>query len=169
MTTAHDPNVLPAELPVPQDDGAALHLAGLEIPSVPLAATDGSTVDLSNLTGRTVVFIYPRDRTKDFIKRVVAVAGDVVEIRHKQVYINGAKVDDPHATFVDDGREIPGPRDNFGPVTIPPHHLFAMGDNRDRSHDGRFWGFVDLDDVKGRAFLVYWSQEWNRIGASLKE
>src|SRR5437899_1618994 len=84
--------------------------------------------------GDVVVFVYPRDRSKDFIKRVVAVAGDVVEIRHKQVYINGTKVDDPHATFVDDGREIPGPRDNFGPVTIPLHHLFAMGDNRDRSH-----------------------------------
>jgi signal peptidase I len=121
--------------------------------------------------GDVVVFVYPRDRSKDFIKRVIAVAGDVVEIRHKQVYVNGVKIDDPHATFADDGREIPGPRDNFGPVTVPPHKLFVMGDNRDRSHDGRFWGFVDLDDVKGKAFLIYWSWDgedrwvrWERIG-----
>jgi peroxiredoxin len=60
MTSTHNPNILPAELPVPQDDGAALHLAGLKLPSVPLAATDGSTVDLSMLAGRTVVYIYPR-------------------------------------------------------------------------------------------------------------
>jgi peroxiredoxin len=60
MTTAHDPNILPAELPVPQDDGAALHLAGRKLPSVPLAATDGSTIDLSQLAGRAVVYIYPR-------------------------------------------------------------------------------------------------------------
>jgi signal peptidase I len=125
--------------------------------------------------GDVVVFIYPKDRTKDFIKRVVAVAGDTVEIRHKQVYVNGIKVDDPHATFADEDREIPGPRDNFGPVTVPPHHLFVMGDNRDRSHDGRFWGFVDLDDVKGKAFLIYWSWDgqdrwvrWERIGSLIQ-
>jgi signal peptidase I len=122
--------------------------------------------------GSVIVFVYPKDRTKDFIKRVIAVAGDTVEIRHKQVYLNGVKVDDPHAVFADEDREIPGPRDNFGPVTVPPHHLFVMGDNRDRSHDGRFWGFVDLDDVKGKAFLIYWSWDgqdrwvrWERLGS----
>jgi len=121
--------------------------------------------------GDVVVFVYPKDRTKDFIKRVIAVAGDTVEIRHKEVYVNGKKVDDPYATFADGDREIPGPRDNFGPVTVPPHKLFVMGDNRDQSHDGRFWGFVDLDDVKGKAFLIYWSWDgqdrwvrWERIG-----
>jgi signal peptidase I len=121
--------------------------------------------------GDVVVFVYPRDPSKDFIKRVVAVEGDTVEIRHKQLYVNGNKVDDPHATFADGEREIPGPRDNFGPATVPPHKLFVMGDNRDRSHDGRFWGFVDLDEVKGKAFLIYWSWDgedrwvrWERIG-----
>lgn len=122
--------------------------------------------------GDVVVFVYPRDPSKDFIKRAVAVAGDVVEIRHKRLYINGAPADDPHATFADEGREIPGPRDNFGPIIVPPQKLFVMGDNRDRSHDGRFWGFVDLDDVKGKAFLIYWSWDgqdrwvrWERLGA----
>src|SRR6266850_2962453 len=107
--------------------------------------------------GDVIVFIYPKDRTKDFIKRVVGLPGDTVEIRHKQVFINGVKMDDPHAHFADEGREIPGLRDNFGPVTVPQHELFMMGDNRDSSHDSRFWGFVDLDDVKGKAFLIYWS------------
>ena len=121
--------------------------------------------------GDVIVFVYPKDRTKDFIKRVVAVAGDTVEVRHKAVYLNGSKVDDPHATFADDDREIPGPRDNLGPFTVPDHKLFVMGDNRDQSHDGRFWGYVDLDDVKGKAFLIYWSWDgqetwvrWERIG-----
>src|SRR5215471_18533202 len=122
--------------------------------------------------GDVIVFVYPRDRSKDFIKRVIAVGGDAVEIRHKQVYVNGAKLAVPQATFADDDREIPGLRDNFGPVSVPPHKLFVMGDNRDRSHDSRFWGFVDLDDVKGKAFLIYWSWDgedrwvrWERIGA----
>jgi len=121
--------------------------------------------------GDVVVFVYPRDRSKDFIKRVIAVGGDTVEIRHKQVYVNGAKVEHGYATFADEGREIPGPRDNFGPVSVPPAQVFVMGDNRDRSHDSRFWGFVDLDDVKGKAFLVYWSWDgqdrwvrWERLG-----
>ncbi len=121
--------------------------------------------------GDVIVFIYPRDPSKDFIKRIVAVGGDTVEIRHKQLYVNGAKVDDPYATFADGDQQVPGPRDNFGPVTVPPQKLFVMGDNRDRSHDGRFWGFVDRDDVKGKAFLIYWSWDgsdrwvrWERIG-----
>jgi signal peptidase I len=121
--------------------------------------------------GDVIVFVYPKDPSKDFIKRVVAVPGDTVEIRHKQLYVNGVKMDDPHATFADGAQEIPGPRDNFGPVTVPEGKLFVMGDNRDRSHDGRFWGFVDRGAVKGKAFLIYWSWDgsdrwvrWERIG-----
>ncbi len=121
--------------------------------------------------GDVVVFIYPVDPTKDFIKRVVAVGGDVLQIRNKQVYVNGKAVVDPHAYFADgeDGRQS-SPRDNFGPVTVPAHHIFVMGDNRDRSYDSRFWGFVDLSAVKGRAFLIYWSWtdnykiRWERLG-----
>lgn len=121
--------------------------------------------------GDVIVFVYPKDRTKDFIKRVIAVAGDTVEVRHKQVYVNGVKLDIPQVTYADEDREIPGLRDNYGPVTVPPHKLFVMGDNRDRSHDSRFWGFVDFDDVKGKAFLIYWSWDgqdrwvrWERLG-----
>ena len=121
--------------------------------------------------GDIVVFVFPRDPSKDFIKRVIAVEGDTVEIRHKQVYLNGEKIEDPYATFADGRRELDGPRDNFGPLTVPPGKLFVMGDNRDRSHDSRFWGLVDLEDVKGKAFMIYWSWDgddrwvrWERIG-----
>jgi len=122
--------------------------------------------------GDVVVFVYPVDPSKDFIKRVVAVGGDVIQIRDKHVYINGEVWDDPHAFFVDGEARGHGsnPRDNYGPVTVPPGHLFMMGDNRDRSYDSRFWGFVDLDEVKGKAFLIYWSWDggdqwvrWRRL------
>jgi signal peptidase I len=123
--------------------------------------------------GDVVVFEYPVDPSKDFIKRTVGLPGDVVQIRSKRVYINGALWDDPHA-FYADGRQSTrrrSLRDNYGPVTVPPHQLFVMGDNRDHSYDSRFWGFVDLDEVKGKAFLIYWSWDgddrwvrWERLG-----
>ncbi|MDD5712074.1 MAG: signal peptidase I, partial [Smithellaceae bacterium] len=123
--------------------------------------------------GDIVVFIYPEDRSKDFIKRVIGVAGDSIEIRNKQVFLNGLPLEDKYAVHVDDFI-IPGaiqPRDNFGPVTVPPGTIFCMGDNRDQSYDSRFWGFVDLKDVLGKAFIIYWSWDadnfgvrWSRLG-----
>ncbi|HID98068.1 MAG TPA: signal peptidase I [Thermodesulfobacteriaceae bacterium] len=112
--------------------------------------------------GDVVVFIYPVDRNKDFIKRVIAVGGDTVEIVDKKVYVNGKRFPDPPGVQYTDSRIIPGsvqPRDNMGPVTVPAGHIFVMGDNRDQSYDSRFWGFVPLKDVKGKAFIIYWS--WN--------
>jgi len=123
--------------------------------------------------GDVVVFIYPLDPGKDFIKRVVAVEGDTVQIINKKLIINGAEVPDPHAVYKDDTifpAEVQK-RDNFGPVTVPKGCLFVLGDNRDRSLDSRFWGFVPIEDLRGKAFIIYWSwnsQEtsvrWNRIG-----
>lgn len=122
--------------------------------------------------GDVIVFIYPKDRSKDFIKRVVAVGGDTIEIRHKKVFVNGKAVEDQHSTFAEADQERPGPRDNYGPTTVPENSLFVMGDNRDQSHDSRFWGFVDVKDVKGKAFMIYWSWDgtdrwvrWERLGA----
>jgi signal peptidase I len=120
-----------------------------------------------------VVFIFPEDRSKDFIKRVVGVAGDSVEIRGKKVYLNGKEIADAHAHFEGDDPQNAGlsSRDDFGPKTVPQNSIFVMGDNRDRSYDSRFWGFVNLDDVRGKAFLIYWSWDgadrwvrWERLG-----
>jgi signal peptidase I len=123
--------------------------------------------------GDVVVFVYPRDRCKDFIKRVIGVPGDTVEIRNKRVYINGKPVKDEHAYYDDPHIEhgVNRIRDNFGPVRVPPNHIFVMGDNRDRSYDSRFWGFVPIKDVRGRAFIKYFSWDsddskprWTSIG-----
>jgi signal peptidase I len=116
--------------------------------------------------GDIIVFKYPEDPKKDFIKRVVAVGGDEVEIRNKQVYVNRVPVDDDYAHFTDP-HILPShfsPRDNLDPVTVPENSLFVMGDNRDNSHDSRFWGFVNLKDVKGKAFIIYWSWDKSKFG-----
>jgi signal peptidase I len=112
--------------------------------------------------GDVVVFIYPEDRSKDFIKRVIGVGGDTIEIRNKKIFLNGLPYNDAHGVYVDDFI-IPGsiqPRDNFGPFTVPQDALFTMGDNRDQSYDSRFWGVVDMKDVLGKAMIIYWS--WNK-------
>lgn len=119
--------------------------------------------------GDVIVFRYPEDEHKDFIKRIIGLPGDVIQIRNKVVYINGEPFHDkPFTQRVDpgiiDGRI--NPRDNFGPITVPPHSYFVMGDNRDQSLDSRFWGYVQEHKIKGRAFLVYWS--WNGHGSLME-
>jgi len=126
--------------------------------------------------GDIVVFIYPEDRSKDFIKRLIGLPGDVIEVRDKKILLNGLPWSDAHGVNVDN-LIIPGsvqPRDNFGPVKVPEGSLFVMGDNRDESYDSRFWGFVPMKDVLGKALIIYWSwnQEdsgvrWNRLGSIL--
>jgi signal peptidase I len=118
--------------------------------------------------GDIVVFIYPNDRSKDYIKRVIGVSGDTIEIKNKIIFINGKQYSDAYGIY-SDNVIYPGsmqPRDNFGPVTVPPESLFVMGDNRDESADSRFWGFVDLKDVEGKAFIIYWS--WNHEETNLR-
>lgn len=109
--------------------------------------------------GDVVVFRFPKDRSVDYIKRVIGTPGDTIEIKDKKVFINGKPVENSHAhvssSVVLDAKS--GPRDNFGPVLVPDDHLFVMGDNRDNSYDSRFWGFVDQRDVLGKAFILYWS------------
>ncbi|MCS7204000.1 MAG: signal peptidase I [Thermodesulfovibrio sp.] len=109
--------------------------------------------------GDIVVFRYPEDPGRDFIKRVIAIEGDIIEIRNKKVFVNGVALEEPYVKYTDSyihPREL-DPRDNFGPVKVPPNKIFVMGDNRDQSYDSRFWGFVDLKDVIGKAFIIYWS------------
>jgi signal peptidase I len=131
--------------------------------------------------GDVIVFEFPMDadlpfyKRRDFIKRVIGVPGDVVEVRNKVVYINQEAVVLPQEvhkgpSFTDDTR-----RDNLSPVKVPKGQYFVMGDNRDRSFDSRFWGFVDKSKIKGLAFIKYWSWDstnnrprWSRIGRSIK-
>ena len=123
--------------------------------------------------GDIVVFKFPGDPSVDYIKRVVGIPGDVVECRDKQVYVNGQHEENPFAVHKDAYtiRQKYPPRDNFGPITVPPDNLFVMGDNRDNSNDSRFWGFVDFNKLRGKAFMIYWSWDsddfgvrWRRLG-----
>ncbi len=127
-----------------------------------------------------IVFKFPLDKSKDYIKRVIGLPGDEIKIVNKEVYVNGKKLDEPYVQHTDPN-VIPAqfsPRDNYGPVTVPKGHLFVMGDNRDNSYDSRFWGFVPEKDIVGKAFIIYFSCDsksffslrcfthirWRRIG-----
>jgi len=126
--------------------------------------------------GDIVVFKFPGDPKVDYIKRVVGIPGDVIEGRDKHVYVNGEPEENPFAVHKDPytiQQKYP-PRDNFGPITVPPDSLFVMGDNRDNSNDSRFWSFVDYDKLRGKAFMIYWSWDsedfnvrWGRLGRIL--
>ncbi|MBX3025919.1 signal peptidase I [bacterium] len=106
-----------------------------------------------------VVFVSPVDRSTDLIKRVIAVPGDTVEIRNKKVFVNGEAIPDSHAHFVDSTINPNGGRDNMPPTQVPEGKFFVMGDNRDRSYDSRFWGFANIEDIKGKATFIYWSRD----------
>lgn len=114
--------------------------------------------------GDVLIFQYPLDPERDFIKRCMAVAGQTVEVRNKVLYVDGERtVDPPHSKYSDPviiPRESPnGVRDNFGPAVIPAGQLFVIGDNRDNSEDSRFWGFLPVKLVRARAVILYWSWE----------
>jgi len=113
--------------------------------------------------GDVIVFQYPRNPHQDFIKRCIATGGQTLEIRNKQVIVDGDTLNEPYAIKTDPSVRPPGyePRDNFGPYTVPPGNLFMMGDNRDNSNDSRFWGPVAMDLVKGRAMFIYFSTDGN--------
>jgi len=141
---------------------------------VKMPFTNATLVPVKNpQRGDIMVFKFPEDPKKDFIKRVIGIEGDVIEVRQKKVFVNHRELVEPYAKHTDP-RIIPAwiqPRDNFGPVTVPKDSLFVMGDNRDHSYDSRFWGFVHLHAVRGKAFIIYWSWidntfgvRWGRIG-----
>lgn len=112
--------------------------------------------------GDIIVFKYPEEPERDFIKRVIGLPGETIELRNKKVYVNGAAIDEPYAHFLfpasPEGQAKPWDlRETYGPVTVPSDQLFMMGDNRDNSQDSRFWGFLPRSFVKGRALVIYWS------------
>ena len=105
--------------------------------------------------GDVIILRYPKDESVYFIKRVIGLPGDRVELVDKQLLINGRPTEDPHGSY-----SLSGSMRQYGPVTVPADHLFVMGDNRDESSDSRVWGFVPRHYLKGKAFLIYWS--WDR-------
>ncbi len=112
-----------------------------------------------------VVFKFPGDPKRDFIKRVIGLPGERLRIENKKVYIDGEPLDEPYVYFSEPPGAAPtgffpdARRDNMPEVLIPEDHYFVMGDNRDNSHDSRFWGTLDGDLLKGRALLIYWSYD----------
>ena len=153
---------------------------GIKIPF-----TDGKTLIpvKEPQKGDIVVFKYPEDPSKDFIKRVVATGGDTLELIDKKLYVNSKMVEGETYAVYKTQDIIPGKfssRDNLRKIKIPENKLFVMGDNRDNSHDSRFWGFVDLNAVRGKALIIYWSWNkdksvpmwasvrWNRVGDILR-
>jgi signal peptidase I len=112
--------------------------------------------------GDVIVFIYPKDRSKDFIKRVIGTEGDKVEIHRNRIYINDKLINDPwgHYDEKNDWVKYLPPTDKYGPEIVPKNSLFVLGDNRDNSQDSRFWGFVNINAVKGNAFIIYFSLDW---------
>ena len=109
-----------------------------------------------------VVFKYPDEPERDFIKRVIGLPGETVELRNKKVYINGQPLDEPYVHFLEPAshsQEITSfdVRERYGPVRVPDGQYFVMGDNRDNSQDSRYWGFLPRSYIKGRALMIYWS------------
>jgi signal peptidase I len=117
--------------------------------------------------GDVVVFKYPEDPERDFIKRVIGLPGETLEVRDKRVYINGNRLDEPYVHYLEPPssagqyNEVTSYdlRERYGPVTIPAGRYFMMGDNRDNSQDSRYWGYLPREYIKGRALMIYWSYE----------
>jgi len=128
--------------------------------------------------GDIVIFEWPKDSSKNFIMRAIALGGDEIKIVDKKVYINGSIINEPYVINEDTNTYSTGDfklRDNFGPVKVPESSVFVLGDNRDRSNDSRFWGFVKKSSIIGRASTIYWSWDksemsvrWDRLGKRIE-
>ena len=132
-----------------------------------LASLEGTMLPIDPIKrGDIVVFKYPEEPDRDFIKRVIGLPGDTLELKQKRVYLNGTLLDEPYVHYLSPPDES-SPEDfdvrvRYGPVTVPANHYFVMGDNRDNSQDSRYWGFLPRELVKGKALVIYWSYEAGR-------
>jgi signal peptidase I len=121
-----------------------------------------------NRRGDIIVLKSPEEAARDFIKRVIGLPGDRLELRRKVMYVNGNRLDEPYVQFLEppsgDAPARPGDlREEYGPVTVPEDQYFMMGDNRDNSQDSRYWGFLPASYVKGRALFIYFSADPSRL------
>jgi len=114
--------------------------------------------------GNIVVFKYPEDESKDFIKRVVGLPGETIQVIRQKVYINDKYLKEPYAHHSQSSSPNSGNRDNMGPLRIPEGYIFVMGDNRENSHDSRMWGTLDLSKLRGKAQWIYWSWDSKDTG-----
>lgn len=120
--------------------------------------------------GDVIVFKFPEEPERDFIKRVIGLPGETLELKNQTIFINGAPLVEPYANYLfpptsdgaDDSLDL---RRRYGPVTVPAGHYFMMGDNRDDSQDSRYWGFLPKSYVKGRALFIYWSFDTSEDGS----
>lgn len=119
--------------------------------------------------GDIVIFEYPMDPSKDFIKRVIGLEGEKVKMIRNKIYINGKLLDDPWGYYEKSELTKPFEKANyFGPAVVPENSLFVLGDNRYNSLDSRFWGYVNIKKLKGKALYIYWAKNKSRIGMELK-
>ena len=112
--------------------------------------------------GDVIVFKYPKEPERDFIKRVIGLPGDTLELHHKTIFINSQALNEPYVQFLtppsNDGTVHADDRtEEYGPISVPPDQYFMMGDNRDNSEDSRYWGFMPRSYVKGQALFIYYS------------
>jgi signal peptidase I len=124
--------------------------------------------------GDIVVFKFPEDPERDFIKRVIGLPGETIELREHRVHVNGRAIEEPYAHYLPrpagarGGEFTPDDvRERYGPVVVPAGSVFVMGDNRDNSQDSRYWGFLPTENIKGKALMIYWSFDTNAGGLNL--
>lgn len=144
---------------------------GLTVPFTTIKFLGG---DIVPKRGDVIIFTYPKDHTLDYVKRVIGLPGETVQVKNKRVLINGREFIHGHAKFTDSfllPSSMSSNRDNYGPVVIKPGHVFVMGDNRDHSADSRVWGQLPIQNIKGKAFIIYFSWDpdtgsprWGRLG-----
>jgi signal peptidase I len=136
-----------------------------------LTGAERALLPIGTIKRRDVlVFKYPEEPERDFIKRVIGLPGETVELREKKVYINGTALDEPYVHFLtapsrpSEFHEVTSfdVRERYGPVTVPADHYFVMGDNRDNSQDSRYWGFLPRENIKGKSLIIYWSYQAER-------
>ena len=161
-TGSMKPNLLVGDHLLVNKFGSAPAALGLERALLPLRPIQ---------RGDVIVFKFPEEPERDFIKRVIGLPGDALELRNQTVYINGAPLMEPYAHYLfppagDEVGETLDLRRKYGPVSVPAGHFFMMGDNRDDSQDSRYWGFLPESYVKGRALFIYWSFESPEDGSA---